>query len=108
MQWSVSWYVAGEDGDSALNVFAPWDDFIVSKSNAMAKDIECHFHEYKGVFDCLEQLKLDRMNYELYHLHAAASENHVIDTTHMLGGRGLFKEQAVDTWGSVVNILQGF
>ena len=74
VQWRVAWYVAGEDGDCVLNFLALWDDFMVSKSKAMAKDIECHFHPHKG-FDCLEQSKVDDMNYEHYTLHDPAEES---------------------------------
>ena len=73
VQWRVAWHVAGEDGDCVLNFLALWDDFMVSKSKAMAKDIECHFHPHKGV-DCLEQSKVDGMNYEHYTLHDQAEE----------------------------------
>ena len=74
VQWRVAWYVAGEDGDCVLNFLALWDDFMVSKSKAMAKDIECHFHPHKG-FDCLEQSKVDDMNYGHYTLHDPAEES---------------------------------
>ena len=69
-----AWYVAGEDGDSVLNFLALWDDFMVSKSKAMAKDIECHIHPHKG-FDCLEQYKINGMNYEHYTLREPADES---------------------------------
>ena len=74
VQWRVAWYVAGEDGDSVLNFLALWDDFMVSKSKAMAKDIECHIHPHKG-FDCLEQYKINGMNYEHYTLREPAEES---------------------------------
>ena len=74
VQWRVAWYVAGEDGDCVLNFLALWDDFMVSKSKAMAKDVECHFYPHKG-FDCLEQSKVDDMNYEHYTLHDPAEES---------------------------------
>ena len=48
VQWRVAWYVAGEDGDCVLNFLAMWDDFMVIKSKATAKDIECHFRPHKG------------------------------------------------------------
>ena len=68
-------YVAGEDGASVLNFLALWDDFLVFKSKAMAKDIETHFYPHTG-FDSLEQSKLDEMNYsEHYHLHPPAEES---------------------------------
>ena len=74
VQWRVAWYVAGEDGECVLNFLALWDDFMVFTSKAMAKRIECHFRPHKG-FDCLEQSKLDDMNYEHYTLHDPTEES---------------------------------
>ena len=74
MQWRVAWYVAGEDGDCVLNFLELFDDFMVSKSKAMAKDIEVHFHPPTG-FDCWEQYTVNAMNYEHYTLHEPAAES---------------------------------
>ena len=74
VQWRVSWYVAGEDGDCVLNFLALFDDFIRAKAKAMAKDIEVHFHPHTG-FDCLSQSKLIDMNYGNYTLHEPTEES---------------------------------
>ena len=37
IQWRVSWYIAGESG-SVFNFFNLFDEFLIWKSKAMAKD----------------------------------------------------------------------
>lgn len=73
VQWRVAWYVAGENGASVLNFLSLWDDFMVWKCKAMAKDIETHFYPHTG-FDSFEQSKIDEMTYERYTLHGPAEE----------------------------------
>ena len=72
--WRVSWYVAGEDEASVLNFIALWDDFMVWKCKAMAKDIQVHIYPHTGL-DSFEQAKIDEMNYEHYTLHEPADED---------------------------------
>ena len=73
VQWRVSFYVAGEDG-SLLNFFNLWDDFLIFKSKAMAKDIEAHLWPHSGIGD-LEQAKINDLNYEHYTVHEPAQES---------------------------------
>ena len=74
VQWRVAFYVAGGDG-SVLNFFNLFDDFLVWKSKAMAKDIEAHLYAHIGV-DGLEQSKIEeQLNYEHYTVHDPAQES---------------------------------
>ena len=74
VQWRVAWYVAGEDG-SVANFLSLWDDYLVFKTKAMAKDIELHIFPHTGI-DELEQSKMEaELNYEHYHFHAPAEES---------------------------------
>ena len=73
VQWRVSFYVAGEDG-SLLNYFNLFDDYMVWKSKAMAKDVETHLWVHSGI-DELEQAKIDDLNYEHYTVHEPAQES---------------------------------
>ena len=52
IQWRVSWYVAGESG-SLLNFFNLFDDFLIWKSKAMAKDAIRNFELVMVAFLCL-------------------------------------------------------
>ena len=49
IQWRVSWYVAGERG-SVLNFINLFDDFLIWKSKAMAKDTIRTFRVGDGRF----------------------------------------------------------
>ena len=49
IQWRVSWYVAGESG-SVLNFFNLFDDFLIWKSKAMAKDATRNFELVMAAF----------------------------------------------------------
>jgi hypothetical protein len=65
VQWRVSFYVAGDDG-SVLNFMSLFDDYLVWKAKAMAKDIETHIFAHTGV-DELDQAKIEEeLNYEHY------------------------------------------
>ena len=65
VQWRVAFYVAGEDG-ACLNFLSLWDDYLVWKAKAMAKDIETHIFAHTGV-DELDQAKIEEeLNYEHY------------------------------------------
>jgi hypothetical protein len=58
-----------------LNFFNLFDDFLVWKSKAMAKDIEAHLYAHIGV-DGLEQSKIEeQLNYEHYTMHEPAQES---------------------------------
>ena len=72
VQWRTAWYVAGEDG-SVLNFLSLWDDYLMWRTKAMAKDIETHLFPHTGI-DELEQSKIDEFNYEHYHVHAPSEE----------------------------------
>ena len=74
VQWRVAFYVAGEDG-SVLNFFNLFDDFLVWKSKAMAKDIDTHLWPHIGI-DELEQSKIEEeLSYNHYTVHAPAQES---------------------------------
>ena len=73
VQWRVSFYVAGEDG-SLINFCNLFDDYIVWKTKAMAKDVETHLWPHIGI-DELEQAKIDELNYEHYTVHEPAQES---------------------------------
>jgi hypothetical protein len=72
VQWRVAWYVAGEDG-SVSNFLSLWDDYLVWKTKAMAKDIETHFFPHTGI-DELDSKIESELNYEHYHFHPPAAE----------------------------------
>lgn len=51
VQWRVAFYVAGEDG-SVLNFMSLFDDYLVWKAKAMAKDIEVGFCFVRSLIRC--------------------------------------------------------
>ena len=59
---------------AVLNFLALFDDFLVSRTKAMAKDVQTHLWPHAG-FDELEQSKIEELNYEHYTLHAPAEES---------------------------------
>ena len=73
MQWRVAFYVAGEDG-SVLNWLSLFDEYLVWKAKAMAKDIETHIFAHVGV-DELSQDKIEsEFSYEHYKVHEPLPE----------------------------------
>lgn len=73
VRWRAAWHVAGEDGDSVLDVLALWEDLMVIGCKATAKDVGVHIYPHTG-FGCLEQSKIEETNHEHYRLHAPADE----------------------------------
>ena len=70
MQWRTAWYIAGADG-AVSNFLSLWDDFMVWRTKAMAKDVQTHIFLHTNVEE-VDQSKIEEMNYEHYHLHARA------------------------------------
>lgn len=73
MQWRTAWYIAGADG-AVSNFLSLWDDFMVWRTKAMAKDVQTHIFLHTNVEE-VDQSKIEEMNYEHYHLHAPAEES---------------------------------